>query len=76
MREVASYDPLRMSFFGTPLGAAIIGALAIVVGLFVFGQVLGWITEPNALAYVLGAIAGLVGGYVGGMRRQQRRKIP
>lgn len=59
-------------FFRTPIGSAIIGAVSIVIGIFIFGSI-GWIDDPDAWRYVLGAIAGFVGGYFGGVLSQRRR---
>ena len=59
------------NFLGAPIGSAITGAVAIVIGIFVFG-LLGWFEEPTPWSYVLGAIAGFVGGYLGGVFRQRR----
>jgi hypothetical protein len=45
------------NFLGAPIGSAITGAVAILIGIFVFG-LLGWFEEPTVWSYVLGALAG------------------
>ena len=55
----------------TPIGYAIVGAIAIPLGYLIFSSI-GWIDEPNLATYALGAIAGLVGGWVGGVLRRRR----
>jgi hypothetical protein len=59
-------------FFRTPLGGAILGAIAIPLGMLIFGQI-GWMDEPDTLTWVLGAIAGFVGGWFGAARARRRR---
>lgn len=57
----------------TPLGYAILGAIAIPLGYLIFSSI-GWIDEPDTLTWVLGAIAGFVGGWFGGRLRRSRNE--
>ena len=58
-------------FARTRLGGGVVGAVSIVVGVFLFG-IFGWFDEPTVSTYVSGAIAGFVGGYVGAVFRERR----
>lgn len=64
------------AFLETPLGGGVTGAIGVVLGVFVFGSLLGMI-EASTANYVLGAVAGFVGGLVGAViRRRLRRTGP
>lgn len=56
--------------FGLPVKYAIIGAVSVVVGVFLAG-LLGISVAMN---YVTAAIAGAVGGAIGGWMRQRKGK--
>jgi hypothetical protein len=59
------------AFLRSRLGSALLGAVAIVIGVAVAGS-FGWTEPPTASTYALGAVAGLAGGYVGAMLRERQ----
>ncbi|MGD2042014.1 MAG: hypothetical protein PVJ28_00070 [Acidimicrobiia bacterium] len=58
-------------FLRTPLGGAILAAIAVPLGLFVFSSI-GWTDESGVSTYIFSATAGFVGGWVGAVLRQRR----
>ena len=60
-----------MDRFDSPLGLALLLAVAVVFGAFLT-DVMGW-RELEATDYLFAAMGGFIGGFVGGMLRQRRR---